>query len=153
MSWFVEEHKSIVLVDVDSASVGGAYARFSKKKPPRVYFTARLPIEPRGNTPVEEDMVRTLGELAKLLVEKGAPVLFRETGSGHVDGILASIGSPWQQTAIEVKTIEDKDKTFTFTRAMLESAVKGMTVPEGRVSSGELVVATLLNGYETNKAI
>lgn len=152
MSWLFfsgNERKSIVLIDADSASVGGAYAHFVKGKPPRVYFTARLPIESSGEHPTSEDMLRALSALTDTLVTAGAPTLQRETGSGHVDAVMASIGSPWQKTSVSVKTLEEKgEKEFVFTNAMMADALQ-KTKEEGRVSTGDMVIATLLNGYET----
>lgn len=153
MSWLPffsgKKRTSIVLVDADSGSVGGAYAHFIEGKPPRVYFTARLPIDTAGDRPTSEDMLRTLKELTETLVSAGAPILQRETGSGHVDSIVVSIGSPWQKTIVSVETIEEKDeREFIFTKKMIDDLQK-RTLEKGRVSTGDVVIATLLNGYET----
>jgi hypothetical protein len=148
------KHTSVVLVDIDSSSVGGAYAHFFPNKPPRIYFTARLPIEMKGGVSSNEDMFRALRTLTDVLVSSGAPVLHKETGSAHIDAVLASVGSPWQQTKIQVKTVGDGEKTFAFTRAVMEETMRSAPVktPEStdeRVSVGNLVIATILNGYET----
>ena len=96
-------------------------------------------------------MLRTLTSVASKLVSSGGPVLHQETGSGHIDRILVSVGAPWQKTAIRIEAISET-KPFVFTPALLSEITKKNNVPtEGYIKSGESVIATLLNGYETPK--
>lgn len=149
-SWFhPASKKSVLAIDIDSASIGGAYTQVTKGKPPRVYFTARLPIETSTESPSHGDLLRTLQVLLETLVTAGAPVLQKETGSGSIDQVLISIGSPWQETTVVAKTLGDNKKSFVFTREMMELSLKEIAVKEGRVSTGNMVIAMLLNGYET----
>jgi hypothetical protein len=142
---------SIALIDIDSSSVGGGLAHVQSGEQPIMYFTARQDIEAREHEEVSEAMLRTLEEVASRLVTLGGPVLRQETGSGHIDRILVSVGAPWQKTAIRIEAVSET-KPFIFTQALLsEITKKGQKIPEGYVTSGESVIATLLNGYEIPK--
>lgn len=139
---------SVALIDIGSASVGGAFVHFEPKENPTIYFTARAHIERRKGCSATEDMLRALHELSHLMVKEGGPVLRKETGSGHVDSVLVSLAAPWQETGIRVESIENP-KPFLFTKALAHEVVsKGKTNKPGRIDLGEQVVATFLNGYE-----
>jgi hypothetical protein len=142
---------SIALIDIDSSSIGGGLAHIQFGEQPILYFTTRQDIEAREHEEVSEAMLRTLEEVASRLVALGGPVLRKETGSGHIDRILVSVGAPWQKTAIRIEAVSET-KPFIFTQALLsEITKKGQKIPEGYVTSGESVIATLLNGYEIPK--
>ena len=142
---------SIALIDIDSSSVGGGLAHIQAGEMPIMYFTVRQSIEAREHEEVSEAMLRTLEEVTSRLISLGGPVLRKETGSGHIDRILVSVGSPWQKTTIRIEAISET-KPFIFTQALLsEITKKGQKIPPGFISSGESVIATLLNGYETPK--
>ncbi|MDP3402523.1 MAG: hypothetical protein Q8S35_01040 [bacterium] len=141
--------RSVALIDIGSASVGGAYVHYEEGKPPIIYYTARVDVETREGETVREGMLRSLSFLERLLIEEGAPALRRETGSGGVEKVLVSVAAPWQETLVSTTNIQQKN-TFTFSHAHLADAVKKTAVvPKDRVSSGHTVVATILNGYET----
>jgi hypothetical protein len=143
------KRSSLVLIDIDSASVGGALAHIGIDGTPTIYYTAREITETKEHENSSEAMLRTLEEVAKDLVAKGGPILRKETGSGHVDRILVSVGAPWQKTTVRIEAISET-KPFIFTQALLAEIIrKGSEVPEGFTKSGESVIATLLNGYET----
>jgi hypothetical protein len=142
---------SVALIDIDSSSVGGALAHLSSNDAPVVYFTIRQTIEAREHEEISEAMLRTLAELSDKLVTLGAPILRQETGSGHIDRIFVSVGAPWQKTKIRIEAISET-KPFVFTQAILAEVIKkGEEIPAGYTKSDEAVVATLLNGYETEK--
>jgi hypothetical protein len=152
MSLFAKKEKiSIALIDISSSSVGAGLAHLVTGEQPVLYYTNRLPIERSDNEDVEDTMLRTLNAIADALIKKGAPALRHETGSGHVDRIIASVSTPWQTTSIRSENITAA-KPFTFTKALLtETTQKGAKIPSGYISSGESVVATLLNGYEMTR--
>lgn len=140
--------RSIVLVDIGSASVGGAYAHFEPNMPPAIYYTARVPIEKRPEEPADDAMVRSLTVLADILIKHGAPTLREETGSAHIDGIVASIASPWQETTIRVES-KQEEKPYLFTHDLLkEMAARNTKDHPERIETGESVIATILNGYD-----
>jgi hypothetical protein len=140
---------SFALVDINSTSVGVALAHVSAGSPPLLYYTERTTIESKEHETSEEAMLRTLHTAAEQLVTKGGPMLRQETGSGHIDRIVVSVGSPWQKTTVRIETLEDK-KPFIFTKALMADVThRGEELPEGYTKSSETVVATLLNGYET----
>ncbi|HRH55393.1 MAG TPA: hypothetical protein PK609_00830, partial [Candidatus Paceibacterota bacterium] len=142
-----KQARSVALIDIGSASVGGAYAHFVEGAQPIIYYTARVTIEPREGETITESMLRSLSFLERLMIEEGAPALHRETKSGAVDNVLVSVASPWQDTHIETAHIAEK-RPFLFTRAHLD-AVGKTVLPKDRIASGRTVIATVLNGYET----
>lgn len=141
--------RSVALIDIGSASVGGAYVHYEEGKTPIIYYTARVDVEIREGETVKDGMLRSLAFLERLLIEEGAPALRRETGSGVIEKVLVSVAAPWQDTLVTTTNIQQKT-AFTFTHAHLADAVKKTAaVPKDRVSSGHTVIATILNGYET----
>jgi hypothetical protein len=148
--WFLKSKKrsSVVLIDIGSASVAGAYVHYTENELPTIYYTIRLPIEKGESEDMQTAMLRTLNEMGIQLIEKGAPALRRETGSGAVDSVLVSVSAPWQETKVRTETIHP-DKPFIFNKRMLSEIVSSSaSLPEGRISTGESVIATILNGYE-----
>lgn len=141
--------RTVALIDIGSASVGGAYAQYEEGKPPIIYYTARVDIETREGETIQDGMLRSLNFLERLLIEEGAPALHREAGSAVVEKVLVSVAAPWQDTAVTTTSLQER-RSFTFTHAHLNEAVARVAaVPKGRVSSGHTVIATILNGYET----
>lgn len=149
MGLFGSNHTTIALIDVNSSSVGGGYASMGKDGIPRLHYATRIPIELHDRELGVPDMLRALHALGKKLLTEGTPVLRKAVGTGRVDRVVASVGSPWQETKIRTEVIE-KEKPFTFTKALLAEAVsRNGKLTEGHVASEEQVVAALLNGYET----
>ncbi|MDB5189881.1 MAG: hypothetical protein JWN49_207 [Parcubacteria group bacterium] len=148
--WFFKSKKrsSVVVIDIGSSSVAGAYVHYTDKELPIIYYTIRMPIVPGEGEDIQTAMLRTLTAMGTELIEKGAPALRRETGSGSVDSVLVSVSAPWQETKVRTQAIHP-DKPFTFTSRMLSEVVSSSANLEaGRVSTGESVIATILNGYE-----
>lgn len=140
--------RRMALLDVGSSSVGAALAALDVTGKPSIYYTVREVVEPRQQETLADAMLRTLESASKQLIERGAPILSRETGSGHLDTALVSVAAPWQETNVYTKTIE-RERPFTFTKSMLEQmADEAVSVPSERRESGRTVIATLLNGYE-----
>lgn len=141
--------RSVALIDIGSASVGGAYVHYEEGKSPIIYYTARVDVETRDGETVRDGMLRSLAFLERLLIEEGAPALRREAGSAVIEKVVVSIAAPWQDTTVTTTNLQQKNP-FTFTRAHLTEAVKKTgLVPKDRISSGHTVIATILNGYET----
>ncbi|MEK7510829.1 MAG: hypothetical protein AAB582_01150 [Patescibacteria group bacterium] len=146
---------NVALIDVSSASVRGAYARVEEGKPPIICYTAYLAIDPSvdgsrpGDLP-EAQMLACVASLSERLIREGAPVLREMTGSGDVKHVFVSIGAPWQQSEVRVEMIE-AENPFLFTKLHLEGAKRKNPIPEGKLESGEAVVATILNGYESRQ--
>jgi hypothetical protein len=137
-----------ILIDVGSSSVGGAYVHFKSGQLPAIIYNARINLQQREGEEIEAGMMRTLSELAALLVREGAPAVHRALGHAHARSILVSIAAPWQETRVRSETIQAV-RPFVFTKKLLnETVAKSAHVPEDRVDSGESVIATILNGYE-----
>lgn len=148
MGLFGPTSTSVALVDIGSASVGGALARMTAGKHPIIYYSVREPIVLKDHRAADEDMLEALNLVGAQLIKEGGPALRRGTGAGSVSEVLMSIGSPWQETQIRTQAI-GMGRPFTFTRSLLGDAVaQGENRSHDRVRSGEFVIATLLNGYE-----
>jgi len=136
------------MIDVGSSSVGGAYVHYRTGQLPVVYYSTRVIMQAREGEDRETGMLRTLDEVTNLLVCTGAPTVHREIGNAHADSILVSIAAPWQETRVRVETIQAM-RPFTFTKKLLnETVTKSAQISEDRLSSGDSVIATILNGYE-----
>jgi hypothetical protein len=146
-----KDRTSFALFDCNSTSVGGALVHVESGNLPIIYYTVREPVDMRDHETTGEAMLRTLSVVADALIAKGGPTLRSETGSGHVDRVLVSIGTPWQQTSIRIEAISEQ-RQFIFTQALLSDILKkDNSVPEEFIKSKESVIATLLNGYEISK--
>ncbi len=142
------EQRSVALIDIGSASVGGAYAHFETLSAPTIYYTARVPIDVREGETCEAGMLRALEVLGHLLVNHGAPVLREVTGSGRIDSVVAAVAAPWQETKILVGS-KQAEKPFTFTKGMLDEIAGTCAVDTGaRARCQNSIIATILNGYD-----
>jgi hypothetical protein len=145
------ESKPVALIDIGSGSVGGAYLSHDENGLPVLHYTARIPVRPHGEEPLTFAMLRALEELGTELVSRGAPALRKGAGTSHVHETLVSVASPWQETNVRIERLEEHTP-FTFTRTLMNSVIaKTATTNPDRVGSGEEIIATLLNGYETNR--
>ncbi|MDB5264620.1 MAG: hypothetical protein JWN64_191 [Parcubacteria group bacterium] len=146
---FKKNSESVALFDIGATTVGGAFAHMVEGKSPVIYYATRVAVLPHeGEAPLPA-MIRALHEVCALLVAEGAPTLRREVGDAHIHRIEASIGAPWQESEIEVKSMQ-RDKPFMFSHEFMATAsAPSKPLPEGRTLSGRDVVATVLNGYET----
>ena len=139
--------QTVALIDIGSASVGGAYAYYIKDAQPVIYYTVRADIGLREGESITDSMLRSLEFVKRHMTTEGAPLLRRETGSGSVDKVLVAIAAPWQETRVTNTHIEES-RPFTFTHAHVDTATRAVEVPEDRVTLGHTIVATILNGYQ-----
>lgn len=143
-----KDFSSRVLITIGSSGCSGAYVEYKEGDIPSIHYVTRHLIEPREGEELKEAMLRTLDLVGNDLIETGAPALRRATGSGAVDGVLISVAGPWQETKVRTEAIQP-GKPFTFTHRMLSEVVASAPpVPPDRVSYGESVIATILNGYD-----
>lgn len=141
--------EAVVLVDVSTTSVAGAYALYAEGHQPVMLYARRVPVEERKSEPIEASMMRALQVLGETLIREGAPILSRAIGSGSADTILVSIDSPWQATSVRTEHIEDT-APFTFTKSMVIGLLqKTSVVPPEKFLADESIIGTILNGYET----
>ncbi len=154
MGLFGEKNKSrsVVLIDVSSSSVGGAYARVSDTAPAALFYTVRVPLETTSSDVPAALMLRGLDAVLRDLRKNGAPILHRRTGSGSVQAVIASVGAPWQNTSVRAETVVE-DKPFVFTDSIIQAAKKKEPTAEGSFRTEESVLATLLNGYATREPV
>ncbi|MDE1919292.1 MAG: hypothetical protein KGH56_01190 [Patescibacteria group bacterium] len=144
-----EKTESVVLVDVSTKSVAGAYARYAEGQAPAVLYTRRFPVEVRENELQEKAMLRALQILIDTLIREGAPILMRSAGRGSADAVLISIDAPWQKTSVRTEHFEQKTP-FVFTKSLVTEAIKQTGVEaSGKVLVDESIIGTTLNGYET----
>lgn len=138
----------MVLITIGSSACSGAYVEYREDDIPTIHYSTRHAIEPRDGEELKDAMLRTLEQVGQDLIEKGAPALRRATGSGSVQGVLISVAGPWQETKVRTQAVQP-GKPFTFTHTILsEVLASGPSVPENRVSNGDSVIATILNGYD-----
>ncbi len=152
MSFFGDKKRteSVVLIDIGTGSVAGAYVLFTEGESPTLLYTRRLPIEVRQSEPHEAAMLRALGILGNVLIQEGAPVLLRYTGSGSAETVLVSVDAPWQKTSVRTEHLEQQTP-FIFTKSLVTSVLKKTRVtPAGQLLADESIIGTILNGYETH---
>ncbi len=138
--------RNIAVVDVNSLSVGAAFATISGIAPPAIVFSTRVKnTVPSGGT---TGMLRALDEVAKEMVEKGVPLLKKTTESGSVEGVTILLSSPWQTSTLNVHAIEN-EKSFIFTEEMLRDSL----LEKSRRGCTTSLIASVLNGYETARPI
>lgn len=141
--------ESVVLIDIGTSSVAGAYARYAEQEPPALLYTRRVPIEIRGDEPHGRAMLRALTILGDILIREGAPILARAAGSGTVDTVLVSIDAPWEETSVRTEHFE-RQIPFVFTKSLVAKALgkHSAALPE-KLLVDESIIGTILNGYET----
>ncbi len=145
----VEKAESIILVDISTGSVAGAYVQYQKGSQPAVLYTRRMPIEVRPDEAQEAAMLRALKVLGDTMLKEGAPVLLRATGSGTAHSILVSIDAPWQKTEVTMQKREEKSP-FVFTKGLANEMLKSATAKNADAEyADESIIGTILNGYET----
>ena len=141
--------ESVVLIDIGTSSVAGAYARYTEQEPPVLLYTRRVPIEIRGDEPHEHAMLRALTILGDILIREGAPALARVAGNGAADVVLVSIDAPWEEISVRTEHFERKTG-FVFTKSLVAKALakRDPALPD-KLLVDESIVGTILNGYET----
>lgn len=141
--------ESVVLIDISTDSVAGAYAQYTEGEQPTLLYSERLPIEARKDESEEQAMLRALGILGNTLLQEGAPILMRATGSGSAGTVFVSIDAPWQTTTVRTEYFEQKEP-FIFSKSLVKAALeKTSTAPPGQLLANESIIGTILNGYET----
>jgi len=145
-----ENTDSVVLIDISTSSVAGAYATFVAGERSTILHTRRMPVEVHDKEQKTRAMLRALKMLGDTLIRDGAPSLLRATGSGRADSVLVSIDAPWQETSVRTEHFE-QNEPFVFTREMVVAALeKTNTAPPGKLLADESIIGTTLNGYQTN---
>lgn len=141
--------ESVLLVDISTRMIVGAYVHYSEGELPALVYTDRLPIEPHEGEAEEAAMLRTLKALGEMMIRQGAPVLQRITGSGTVHMILVSVDAPWQDTSVRTEEFEEEEP-FVFTQSLVTKRLEAAhAASEGKLLADESIVGTILNGYET----
>ncbi len=148
MGLFGTTSKGVILVDIGSASVAGAWMFQKKGDAPIICYSTRIDVESRDGETVEQGMLRTLEAVCIQLVREGAPAYSREAGDGRIDMVLVSVAAPWQETSIQTVTLAE-EHSFVFTRALMQKAVTATSPSPDRIVSDTSVISTVLNGYET----
>lgn len=145
-----EKAESVVLIDIGTKSVAGAYVRYAEGAAPVILYTRRFPVEVRENELQEKAMLRALQVLIDTLIREGAPILMRSAGRGSADAILVSIDAPWQKTSVRTELFEQKTP-FIFSKGLVMTAIgqTGAQAP-GKLLVDESIIGTILNGYETH---
>lgn len=153
MSFFSSLHRkaesSVVLIDVGSSSVAGAYVRIDAQQRATIHYTARIPLRTRNSENALADMERALAELTDVLLRDGAPEFARAVGNGKIDRVFVSVSSPWQETEVRVEQVSHKTP-FRFTPHFMNDmiAAKTKSTRSGFSCINNLIISIILNGYE-----
>jgi hypothetical protein len=148
MGFFGKSARNVAVIDIRSSSVGAAYATVDAHNVPRIAHSVRVPLDPHATEPLSETLPRTLEAALTALVSEGAPRLRALSGRGSVDEVVATFSSPWQTSVVASRSVAN-DKEFVFTKQLLAKALaEGAADMEGKTRVSEMVIATLLNGYE-----
>ncbi len=151
--WFSKKNsENLLIFDITAHSVAGAYVEITENTAPRFFYTKRVPVEISETTEPEEQLLAALGALSGALIAEGAPLKYRATKTGHVDTEMLSIGYPWQKNEIHTKTF-DRGQDFIFTKEMRDYALEEIAPEKDWLSTGKLLLATLLNGYHIGNPI
>lgn len=140
----------VVLIDISSDSVGGAYVALQKGMSPVLQYTVRVLIPPSRELTLKK-MEAALEDLLKDLITRGAPATRDAIGNARIGRIIVSVAPPWQETNIRTEHLEEKDsREFVFTHGKMQEAMhRSAQEIEGRIRTEEVAVAIMLNGYET----
>ena len=147
MGFFTKKAQGVVLIDISSASVGGAFMYEKEGEVPALCYTTRQYVERRTGEEVEDATIRTLKSVCDALVSEGAACLYREVGNAHIGMVLASVSAPWQETAVRTVSING-DHSFVFTRALVQKALRATPPSLDRIVSDTSVISMTLNGYQ-----
>lgn len=149
MGLFGKKSTNVAVIDIHSSSIGAAYVSYPAEGAPTMVYSVRVPLETHATEPLTEALTRTLTLALTQLVAEGAPVLRTHSGSGHVDKVMAAVAAPWQTSQVVSRLIEH-EKPFLFTKLALDTAIKNEPIAEieGMTRVNDLLLATLLNGYE-----
>ncbi|MFH1178165.1 MAG: hypothetical protein V1711_00355 [bacterium] len=142
--------ESVILINIETESVTGAYARFVENETPALLYTSHVSVETRTGEQLERAILRALEILGNNLIKDGAPILMNATGSGGSETIFVSIDTPWQETTIHMENFE-RERPFVFTKNMVSNALeKTSIIPPEKFLADESIVGAILNGYETH---
>ncbi len=144
--------ESVVLIDIGTSSVAGAYVHYAEGELPTFLYTESEPIKAHKGEPEEGAMLRALKTLGETLIREGAPILARTTGSGTAQKIIVSIDAPWQETTVHTEHFEENEP-FIFTENMVSKRLKEThkELEEKKMLVDESIIGTILNGYGTQE--
>jgi hypothetical protein len=148
-TWFKKKStETQLLIDINADSVAGAYVISKAGSAPLVVYAKRLPLEIREGEAILVSVLRALTALGDVLTREGVPLLAREVGNVRVGLTLVCIDTPWETVTVRSEKIE-RTHPFVFTRAVLQAALaKSAELPPGKVLSDQILVGTVLDGYE-----
>lgn len=150
MALFGAAGKRIALLDIRSSSVGAGFALIKKGRPPALVFETRTPIQAHRGEHANEALARTLTDTLETLVAEGASALRAASGGAGTDAVFVTVTAPWQQSQVFSHSVEP-GRPFVFSKQHLTQAVEhAPELPEGHTRVSEMVIATLLNGYEVH---
>ncbi|HEY0010525.1 MAG TPA: hypothetical protein VGB97_01260 [Candidatus Paceibacterota bacterium] len=152
--WFSKKPagESVALIDISASCIGVALARIEVGKAPVLCYTLRESLDHVDTISPTTAMLKLLNDVGDRLVLEGAPQLRTATGSGSVDRVIVNMGSPWQETHIETKSIQ-KDAPFTVSKSLISEALTRDAEPPEGFTLTETVIATSLNGYAVKEAL
>ncbi len=149
-----ESKNSVIIFDIESASIGGAVVSFDKKVPHISYSTrTQLPFqevadEKRLLTQIEEVLTSVASDLQKngLLTKDGKSIAVKE--------IVCVLSSLWSNTQTTNVSFENKEK-FKVTNRIMDDLLAKIHASDKKIARKSTVtiekkvINSLLNGYPT----
>jgi hypothetical protein len=173
MSFFSHKRRpeeTVVILEIGSGSIGGAFVRLAENQPPNIIFSTREQISfLPGLSPEKfiEETEKTLTKVCQLLAREGLRHLNFTDNNKEIHRVYYALSSPWCVSESRSHTFNDQ-KSFVVTKDFLNNLIKTeldkvetdakkifseMHFGEiGRVFEKKVIQITL-NGYKTTEPI
>ena len=151
-----KKERRVVILDIGSASIGGAVVSIKKNKPPVVLYTVRKQIIVKENIDFQRFLYLMSDTLDLVLME------LEKSKNASLDEVFCILSSPWYTSMTHFMKIERKE-SFTVTRKMIDdlinkkvSMINNDVIKKKKIAGGVPRVIDVqsiqikLNGYETN---
>ena len=163
------KEKTILALDIGSASVGAALVHLTKNAKPEILFSVRKELVFQENVSLERlstSLEESLEEVCADIIEKGMPLLSGKRKNFSLDSIVCSYASPWYISQTQTITIH-KDEPFTITATTIPDLLKShqaeqvsaidetdaIAFPTDVVFLEQKIIETTLNGYRVTQPI
>lgn len=151
-----KKERRVVILDIGSASIGGAVVSIKKNKPPVILYTVRKQITVKENIDFQRFLYLMADALDSVLME------LAKQRNVHPDEIFCILSSPWYTSTTHFMKVK-KNEAFTVTRKMIDdlvnkkvSMISDDIVKKKKIAGGVPRVIDVqsvqikLNGYETD---
>lgn len=129
MSFFSHKKRpeeTVVILEIGSGSIGGAFVRLAENQPPNIIFSTREQISfLPGLSPEKfiEETEKTLTKVCQLLAREGLRHLNFTDNNKEIHRVYYALSSPWCVSESRRHTFNDK-KPFVVTKDFLNNLIK-----------------------------